>query len=509
MRDPIRAHNNRMKLSFCHILIAILLLASTLAAKADGARSAARHRLLSQIEEQSGGSAAKEYELLYEALREQERKGDRLMQGIIRCRIGSILYDLESPEQAYQQYEKAERLFAGSHKRRPLLTARLGKYNCMYYMGQRAQSLRGLEDMERLPEVGSDTLLHLNILLSLTYQLGENAPQFAHYNQKLISLFRAQPESKSQRFAINIGFYFYHKGQYDQSIHQYRKALSGAEAGHNLQDAAVCLRALAMNYAEIGQTDSCAVYFMRMVQCEEEADSINEIHRVRNQQTLNTIHEYERKVAEERHREQFYATCIGLSLTIVILLLTCLATYLWRKRRLERMRKLLKEAENRELTMSLENERLKTEQKQRLIEQQGRQLTVSELELEEKKNALRQISEQIKEAHRQKEVSGQIASQVSANIKLHLATEDDWKTFYQAFEQVHNGFMTALAQRYPTLTEFDKRLCAFIRIGMDNKQIALMLNIQNDSLYKNRYRLRKKMGLGKEQSLEDTLCQIG
>ena len=498
-----------MKLSFCHILTAALLLAITLAAKADGAGATARRRLLSRIEQQSGGSAAKEYELLNEALREQERKGDRLMQGSIRCRIGSILYNLESPEQAYRQYEQAERLFDGSPERRPLLTARLGKYNCMYYMGQRARSLRGLEDMERLPEVGADTLLHLNILLSLTYQLGEGAPQFAHYNRKLISLFRDQPESTSQRFAINIGFYFYHQGQYAQSIRQYRKALGGALAGHNLQDEAVCLRALAMNYAEMGQADSCAAYFTRMYHCEEKADSMSEAHRVRNQQTLNTIHEYERKVAEERHRGQFYTTCVGLSLTIVILLLACLATYLWGKRRQERMRKLLKEAENRELTMSLENERLKTEQKQRLIERQGRQLTVSELELEEKKNALRQISEQIKEAHRQKEVSGQIASQVSANIKLHLATEDDWKTFYQAFEQVHNGFMAALARRYPTLTEFDKRLCAFIRIGLDNKQIALMLNIQNDSLYKNRYRLRKKMGLGKEQSLEDALSQIG
>lgn len=60
----------------------------------------------------------------------------------------------------------------------------------------------------------------------------------------------------------------------------------------------------------------------------------------------------------------------------------------------------------------------------------------------------------------------------------------------------------------PELTENDLRLCAYIRIGMRAKEIASMLQVTSASVNTHRYRLRKKLGLDKDASLDDFVRDI-
>ena len=65
-----------------------------------------------------------------------------------------------------------------------------------------------------------------------------------------------------------------------------------------------------------------------------------------------------------------------------------------------------------------------------------------------------------------------------------------------------------MKELFPNISETDLRLCAYIRTGMGNKQIATMLALQPDSIKKSRHRLRKKLGLSIETSIEDFLRSI-
>ncbi len=79
--------------------------------------------------------------------------------------------------------------------------------------------------------------------------------------------------------------------------------------------------------------------------------------------------------------------------------------------------------------------------------------------------------------------------------------DEQWNQFKLHFESVHKGFFERLMQKYPTLTQNELKLCAYLRMNLSTKEIAQMLNIGTESVTTKRYRLRKKLALDKEENL--------
>lgn len=84
-----------------------------------------------------------------------------------------------------------------------------------------------------------------------------------------------------------------------------------------------------------------------------------------------------------------------------------------------------------------------------------------------------------------------------------LDTEDDWKMFLIKFEQKHHNFFKTLKESYPQLTNNDLRLCACLKLNMDTKDIASLMNLSIRAVENNRYRLRKKLDLKPVQNLNE------
>ena len=80
--------------------------------------------------------------------------------------------------------------------------------------------------------------------------------------------------------------------------------------------------------------------------------------------------------------------------------------------------------------------------------------------------------------------------------------EDGWYRFDLSFDKVHKDFNRNLLEKFSDLTSADLKLCAFIRLGMNNKDIASVLNQNADSIKVSRSRLRKKLGIDQSQNLE-------
>lgn len=89
-----------------------------------------------------------------------------------------------------------------------------------------------------------------------------------------------------------------------------------------------------------------------------------------------------------------------------------------------------------------------------------------------------------------------------------LNTEDDWKIFLIKFEQKHHNFFKTLKEHYPQLTTNDLRLCACLKLNMDTKDTASLMNLSIRSIENNRYRLRKKLNLKSTQNLNDFFLTI-
>ena len=98
------------------------------------------------------------------------------------------------------------------------------------------------------------------------------------------------------------------------------------------------------------------------------------------------------------------------------------------------------------------------------------------------------------------------------NIKIlineQLNIEKERKSLYDYVKVLNSNFYKNLEKKFPTLTKKEKRLCALLRLNLSSKEIASILGISFKSVEVNRYRLRKKMNLKKNEKLSNTINKL-
>jgi DNA-binding CsgD family transcriptional regulator len=93
-------------------------------------------------------------------------------------------------------------------------------------------------------------------------------------------------------------------------------------------------------------------------------------------------------------------------------------------------------------------------------------------------------------------------------IDRDIDNEENWKVFEDYFDRVHEKFLNRMKSRFPILTANDLRLSAYLRMNLSTKEIAPLMNITVRGVEISRYRLRKKLQLGREDNLYDFLLKF-
>jgi DNA-binding CsgD family transcriptional regulator len=75
-------------------------------------------------------------------------------------------------------------------------------------------------------------------------------------------------------------------------------------------------------------------------------------------------------------------------------------------------------------------------------------------------------------------------------------------------EDVHKDFNSKVMRNYPDVTNNDLRLMSLLKMNLSSKEIANILNISIDGVKKARYRLRKKLNLSTEDSLQELVINL-
>ncbi|MBL4594917.1 MAG: GAF domain-containing protein [Flavobacteriales bacterium] len=97
-----------------------------------------------------------------------------------------------------------------------------------------------------------------------------------------------------------------------------------------------------------------------------------------------------------------------------------------------------------------------------------------------------------------------LKSQLNDDIRL----DKDWETLQLHIQETTKDFYRKLQEKHELLTQYDLKLCTFIYLGLDTKQIAQILSVDPHSLTTQRYRMRKKMKLETKESLFDYINKI-
>ncbi|MGI4832067.1 MAG: ligand-binding sensor domain-containing protein [Janthinobacterium lividum] len=93
-------------------------------------------------------------------------------------------------------------------------------------------------------------------------------------------------------------------------------------------------------------------------------------------------------------------------------------------------------------------------------------------------------------------------------IEKNMAPDQHWDHFEALFNQLHENFMQRLKEQYPQLTSRDLKLCAYLRMNLDSKEIASLMGLSLRGVEDLRYRVRKKMQLDTTSNLAEFILLL-
>lgn len=159
-------------------------------------------------------------------------------------------------------------------------------------------------------------------------------------------------------------------------------------------------------------------------------------------------------------------------------------------------------ASQREAELSLS--KLSNEQLQQAIKAKNREMALSTMNLVKKTELLQEIKDNLTADKRPADNIARVVRIIDTNID----EAGTWQLFKEAFENADREFFKTIRESHPELTPNDLKLCAYLRLNLSSKEIAPMLNISVRSVEVKRYRLRKKMGLDREDGLVDYILSV-
>lgn len=88
-------------------------------------------------------------------------------------------------------------------------------------------------------------------------------------------------------------------------------------------------------------------------------------------------------------------------------------------------------------------------------------------------------------------------------LNQNINTESSWDNFLIKFTEIHPDFLAKLEKQFPQLTANEKKLSPLLFMNLTTKEIAKIINISENSVKKNRQRLRKKLRLPKATNISE------
>lgn len=155
------------------------------------------------------------------------------------------------------------------------------------------------------------------------------------------------------------------------------------------------------------------------------------------------------------------------------------------------------QAEQEKRIIELENEKLESELQKLAFHVINRNRLLAE-----QKNRLLGLSLKARES-----VKEGIAK-IIEKIDEDLDDEKDWKYIEPQLDKLYDNFITRLREKHPDLNLSEIKIAAYVRMNLGSKEISEFMHKTIRAVENDRYRLRKKLGLDSNDSLQQYLSNL-
>lgn len=146
-------------------------------------------------------------------------------------------------------------------------------------------------------------------------------------------------------------------------------------------------------------------------------------------------------------------------------------------------------------------------------QRQEEQVRKAEEELASATKQLNEVAKHISEKNKLIELLQEQYNQPDNELFLQLQqstilTEEEWDNFRSLFEKVHSGYLRRLKTKLPELSPAEIRFMTLAKLQFTNKEMAATLGVSQQAIRTTWHRLRKKLDLPEEGSLEELVNSI-
>ncbi len=141
------------------------------------------------------------------------------------------------------------------------------------------------------------------------------------------------------------------------------------------------------------------------------------------------------------------------------------------------------------------------------LDGQKRELASKLMFLNQKNELINRLIKRLQEIQQSPDNSNDELVSIVNELRVD-APQSNWKEFETQFIQVHPGFYQRLYEKHPELSSYEQRICAFLRMNLNTKEIASITGRSAKSIEVARSRIRHKLNLKRDDNLNSFLAAI-
>lgn len=305
---------------------------------------------------------------------------------------------------------------------------------------------------------------------------------------------------------VYLGVFYEEEGKYEDALQIFDSAYQIIEHSGSLGTKALLFESYreifkntkdyrkALEYADLSNKYADSLRNLKLSEQAFAADYKLELDKVLAEQRISSL--------ENSIRDQSARLRITLLTALLLFIIVFGAFIFYRLNKQKEVNRI--KAEN-EL---LEKERIRQQAEIELLRKEE-ELVQANVELNVQKNEMQELKNRL-QSHLDKSHDPEF-DDLKHYLKQIQKTEkraDQLKYLDHVLSYSSSAFYSRLKDTHPNLTEDEMRLATLVRLNLSSDELIQVFNISRSSLMTKRYRMRKKLNLQKEESLEEYIMSL-
>lgn len=142
------------------------------------------------------------------------------------------------------------------------------------------------------------------------------------------------------------------------------------------------------------------------------------------------------------------------------------------------------------------------------IEHKKKELASQTLHLVQKSKFIAELKDNLEKVKSSPEKFKLEFKRIVMLLKKQSSEDKDWEVFKSYFTEVHQDFEAQLRSISSKITDKELRLTSYVKMGLNNTEIANILNVLPSSIHTSKYRLKQKLQIDKDLDFDSFIKSL-